>query len=344
MAHDPKLEIYKVKLVNREDGRSVRFRESFRGNISSISSLPKPITDEQIYREFYQHFLRGIDLGKFQTNSKKDKAFNIAKEEQPDGSFKSMLSSPTADNFTISGLLQGGKYNIKRSLGDVENTTVSSDISTRNIVCDRFFFLMYAPINHNVGILMIQGYTEIKISDLFREFIADYFKVDKKIDCQLEIFVPESLKNKYLKGAVFSSAKFTSGFIVKGDFDDDDAKDHNIEVKIEITDKSTKKANYKKFESMLKAFGNFVFSISDQTGQSLGKFQKTSAKMKGKGKEFPIDFDAIDNIKPTILLEEQGIQILDGRIPNFGQIEAYCYSLLTDLEIEINPAHAVESL
>lgn len=345
MSHDPKLEIYKLTLVNKADGRLVRFRESFRENVKSIASLPKPIEDTSIYREFYKHFLDSIDNGKgYKKNDKKEKAYKIAKDEIEKGKPKSIVNSITDDNFIISGLLEGGKYGIKRNLGDIDNIDVNSDIKQNHVVGDRFFFLLFAPINQKVGILLIQGYTEIKLSDVFRDHIVEYFKVDKKIGCETELFIPESLKQKYLSNAIFKSAKFSSGFVLKNNFEDADDKNYDIEVKIEIIDKSAKKTGFRKWNNLLNKFGQATISLADKIDIKLESFQKKSAKMVGKGKEFPIDFSDEDNIKPVILLIDQGITIKEGRIPDFDQIETYCKNLLKDIISEINPENAVTDI
>lgn len=345
MAHDPKLEIYKLILKSKSDGSSKKFREVFRTNVKEILNLKPPIEEHHIFRAYHQNFLTALDLDKFKIDSKKDKAIKIAKSNDANGNLKSEISSPTTDNFIITGLIEGGKYNIKRTLGDIDNSKTSSTINPRNVVCDKFFFLLYTPINKNIGILMIQGYTEIKISDIFREHIGEYFSVNKEIECQTEYFIPENLKEKYLQGASFNSAKFTSGFIFKNDFEGSEDKPYDIEVKIEILDKSKQRTDYTLFQKMLTAFGNMQFNLSNEVKRKLENFANKSAKMKGKsGKEFPIDFDNINNIKPTILLEQEGIRILDGRVPDFKQIENYCQKLLKDIINEIDSNNAIKNI
>jgi len=345
MSHEPKLEIYKLKLINKSDGRATYFRNSFRKNVSSIGSLPKPINDTDIYREYFKDFLNSLDLRKgYKVDGKKSKAFKIASDQDKNGNEKSHISSPLNNDFVISGILEGGKHNIKRWLGDVNDPSKKSDIHKNNVVGDRFFFLLYTPINHHTGILLIQGYTEVKISDVFRDHIIEYFKVEKEIDCKTEIFIPEKLKDKYLKSALFKSAKFSSGFILKNGFDGAEDKDYELEVKIEIIDKSDKKTGYKSFNHMLQKFGNAIISLSESSTHKLDSFKKKSAKMVGKGKEFPIDFDNEDNIKPVILLVNEGIKINEGQIPDFGEIETYCRNLLNDIINEINPENAITDI
>ena len=344
MSHDPKLEIYKVRLLSKDEGRPTQFRNSFRTKISSISSITSP-NDSDFYREFYKDFVNSIDGAKgYRRNTKKEKAFKVAKEDLGNGNIKSKLNSPTDDNFIISGILEGGKYGIRRNLGNVEDGNVVSPINRNNVVGDWYYFLLYAPINHDTGILLIQGYTEGKISDIFREHIVDYFTVEKKVICQTEIFIPEQLKQKYLSNAIFSSAKFSSGFIIKNGFGDLENKELDLEVKIEIIDKSNKKVKYTLFNKMLEAFGDTIIHFPNEVRKKLSSFEKKSAKMKGTGKEFPIDFNNEDNIKPVILLKDQGIKISEDKIPDFDQINTYCRNLLQDILDEIMPHYAIKDI
>lgn len=345
MAHEPKLEIYTLKLTNKDDGRTTHFRNSFRENVKSIVSLPKPIEDFHIYRAYHKDFIDSVNVGKgYKKDSKKEKAYKIAKDENIKGEPRSLINSPLDDNFIISGLLEGGKFGIKRNLGDIDDAGVNSDISKNNVVGDRYFFLLYTPLNFHTGILLIQGYSEAKLSDVFREHVINYFKVPKKIDCETKIFIPQSLKEKYLKNAVFSSAKFSSGFTVKNGFENMETNEMELEVKIEIIDKSNKKAKYTNFKKMLASFGEVAIEFPDSGKRKLNFFEKKSAKMKGTSKEFPIDFHDEDNIKPTILLSEVGIAIKDGKVPDFNQIEVYCKNLLGDIITEIMPENAVKSI
>ena len=91
-------------------------------------------------------------------------------------------------------------------------------------------------------------------------------------------------------------------------------------------------------------FGGSTFKPVGGKQKTLLDFNKKNAKMTGNGKEFPIDFEDEDNIKPTILLKEVGIEILEGEIPNFQQIETYSRNLLNDIIKEIMPDYAIENL
>lgn len=346
MAHDPKLEIFLIRLIDKETDRPTQFRAAFRTKISSISSLPKPVQPEAIYREYYKHFLNSIDNVGYKQDSKRFKAIKIQKVKYSDGSIKSNVNSLTDDNFIIKGVLTGGKYNLIRTLGDIEDNSNDTGIKQKHVVGDDFYFLLYTPIDSSVGILLIQGYTEIKISDVIRDHIVSYFKEPKKIECITEIFVPESLKETYLKGAVFSSVQFTSGFIVKGEFEDDIPRPFELEIKVEITDISENQVDYKDTKKMIQMLSKFLLKFPDSVQTTLETFTKRSAKMltKKNHKKFPIVLDDEDNIRPVILLKDEGISVGEGQVPNFDQIDSYCKNLLEDIIEEVMPDYAVQSI
>lgn len=342
MAHDPKLEIFKLILFEKESGKRKTFRELFRTKLN-FKDNSSTITVKETFKAFHADFINKIDVKGYQKNEKKQKGFTIA-FDQKNGERHSHISSPFDSKQVISGLLNGGKYGISRSLGDVDNTDQKTPIHNKNIVSDNFYFLIFAPLDHNEAIVMIQGYTESKISDVFKDHLLKYFRNDNGIQSRFEIFVPNTLKDKYLTGAKFKSVKFSSGWAVKSDFDSATPKDYSIEVKIEIIDKSKEKTNYDKFKGMIQEFGKSLFKLEGGKERKLIEFEKKNAKMVSGKKELSYDFDDENNVKPVILLKEEGITINEGQVPNFEQINLYCRNLLEQIIKETMPVHAIEEL
>lgn len=353
MAHDPKLEIYKLKIFNKADGTAVNMREFFRYKLNYYGRKEETvITQAILFKDFYTNFVAKIDSKGYNTNEKKKKGFTIAFDDI-DGKRKSFISSPIAKDMIISGLLEGGKHGLKRGLGVVTDTTKKTQIQTTNIVTDRFFFLLYTPLDHSEAIIMIQGYSEIKISDVFRDYLTSYFKYNKQIESKVELFVPQTLKDKYLKNAVFKSVKFSTGWHVKSDFSDEiKPRDFEFDIKIEIIDKNKQKSSRTSFRDLIKFFGKARFSLpgddekNDPVGptKELEDFDKKDAKMDSNGKALAIDFDDEDNIRPVILLTDEGIKIGQDGIPDFDEIEKYCRKTLNDVIKEVMPTHAISEL
>ncbi|MBL7884729.1 MAG: hypothetical protein JNL69_11715 [Bacteroidia bacterium] len=344
MANDLKLEIYKLKLSNKEDGTFTSFRKLFGQKFNNYGNKgTEIITKARIFNTFYDDFIKKIDSKGYQVNEKKKKGFTIATDNTPSGPKSHIKHSATET--IISGILDGGKHGRKRSLSSVENKASQTPIGVKNIVTDRFYFLLYTPLDHNEAILMIQGYSEIKISDVFRDHLVNYFKFNKQISSKVELFVPQSLKDKYLESAVFKSIKFSSGWAIKPDIDEKiTSKDYEVEIKIEIIDKSKKKVNYKKFREIISLFSKSKFKPEGGVERNLGEFDKKNATMISKTKPKAIDFQDEDNVIPTILLEEEGITVGEGGVPNFDEINLYCRELLTEIIEEVMPNHGIDDL
>lgn len=348
MANDLKLEIYKLKLSNKEDGTYTSYRKLFNKKFKNYgnngSKSDKEITMEHIFNTFHADFIKKIDLKTYKTNEKKKKGFTIAYDDLPGGKTKTHISH-SSTNFIISGILDGGKHGRNRSLSQVDDKTKKTPIGTKNIVTDRFYFLIYTPLDHSEAILMVQGYSEIKISDVFRDYLIKYFKFEKELVSKVEPFVPKSLKDKYLNAAVFKSMKFTDDWSIRPDFEGAlTQKDYEIEVKIEIIDKSDKKIPYKKFREMINTFGKSIFRLEGSKDKKLLEFDDKKATMESKKRTKSINFNNEDEVFPTILLEDEGIKINDGGVPDFDQINLYCRELLKEITEEVMPIHAVENL
>ncbi len=254
MAHDPKLEVFKIILKSKGDNKGNRFRDSFRNRVSTISSLVDK-SPENIYREYYKHFLNSIDLTGYKKDDSRKKAIKIKKKEVDGVGMQSVVNPITDDNFIIKGVINGGKYGVNRNLGNVDNVSDDKEISIKNVVGDDYYFLLYTPIDSNIGVLMIQSYTDNKVSDIFREHVKKYFEIESKITCDIEIFVPITMKNKYLETALFKKVSFSTDFTVKGEMEEDISKQFDLQVKIEIVDKTDKSLSAYPFFGQFKSRG-----------------------------------------------------------------------------------------
>lgn len=339
MPNEPKLEIFKIILENKEDGQKATYRKLFR---KKLGPWKNDVTAEDIFRSFHADFIKKFTGEGYSVSNKKNKAYSIV-TELVDGIEKSKITSPFTKDWIIQGILKGGTHKRKRSLGEITNTKKETTIHEHNIVNDHFYFLIHVLLEHNVAIVMVQGYTEIKISDVFKDYLLDYFSFDKEIKSEAQYYVPGYLKDKYLEKAKFRSLKFTTDWEVNVGFEDLENKNYDIQISIEIIDKSKKKSEKNIAAKLLQAFGQSKIAIGSKN-DLLNSFRKKSAKMESEGKEFPIDFDDEDNIKPVIKLYEHGIKDTGGGIPDFEQIDKYCRGILPAIVSETLPSNAVKNI
>jgi hypothetical protein len=351
MAHEPKLEIYKLKLADKDAGKKITIRELCRRKFNGYPEkdypkLKRPLTQEGILETFYMGLINAIDLAGFNKNEKKKKGFTISSElVDVENEIRKTEIGWDFGASTMWGYLEGGKYGRKRTLKEIDDKTVGSPIETNHLVGDKFYFLLYTPLDENTSILMVQGYTETRISDVFVQFLRKYFSYQKTIKCDVEHFIPQNLKDKYLKSATFKSLAFSSGWKIKANFDDDfEERDYDLEVQIIITDKSEAKAKYTSVSAFLQGFANSIFKLNNTEEKSLNRFDKKKAKMESRGKDFPIFLDNETEIRPTILLTEEGVKVGEGLIPDFKAIDNYCKKLLDEIKEEIDPTNGIKRI
>jgi hypothetical protein len=338
MAHEPKLEIYTLTLKCNKEGIKGDFRDLFREKLD-YSKLPKPYSEEDIFQVYYKNFIDSISKKDYNQNTNKQKGFSIAYEHTTNGT-KTRASSPINETTTLTGILDGGHFGRKRNLGKINNALKGKEINKNNIVGDFYYFLLFTPLNHNVGILMVQVYSQDKISDVFCEYLEDYFSEHKIFKCECKPYIPDSLKDKYLKGATLSSFKFSTGWIVKGDFEEDIPNEYELEVKVEIKDNNSQRVPLNKLKSLLNVFGKSKVQIEGGIEKSLDDFKEKRAKIESKDKVFSIEFDKEDKIKPVLYLSEYDIDIVDG-VPNFDKVDVFCRELLKEIQQKLLPKNAI---
>jgi hypothetical protein len=338
MAHNPKLEIYKINLFNKETGNSTTFREFFARRLGHFGRKMEDIPeDNEVYKKFFEDFIKKV-TSKYHSSSKKKKAFKIEKGEGDKGNV-----SYKSDAQYIKGILSGGSHGRKGHVGALTDPENETPIEVHNIVGFNFFFLLYAPFNHYEGVILIQSYTGSTISDVFRDFLKKYFSHSEIIKSEISLYVPTFLKDKYIEGAVFKGIEFTSDWILDGDRDGHKQKKYEVQVKIEIIDKSEHKTAPQGFTNAIRDFTKGLLTLNGKP-KELDKFRK-KPKMVNDGKPALIDvMDLHANIKPVLLLEKVGIAVREGLVPDFSQIDTYCCNLLPDILEENLPKHAVKRL
>jgi hypothetical protein len=335
MAHELRLEIFKMCLKSKEKGKKIGFRDLFRTKFNYAEFNEGP-TNEDIFKKYHTDFVNKMDLKGYVKNDEKQKAFAIHPAE-------GTVSSPINANEVLSAVLKGGHYGRKRDYADLENKAQRQDLKKESVVNDLFYFNLYTPLDNNEGILMVQGYTEFKISDIIKDFLKIYFCNDD-IKCDFSFYTPESLKEKYLNGAKFSSMEFSTGWVINGDFEDDFPDNYELQVNIEIIDKN-KKVSYSAISNLKKRLGeSFMQMVGNDKVKKLSEFKTKKPKIIKNEREVPIDIDKDGEIRLAINLRDEGFIVDADGIPNYVEIENYCTDLLEQIKIKLLPRYAIEPI
>jgi hypothetical protein len=343
MSPKPKIEFYKLSLREKDNNQRSSFRNLFR---EKFNLHEMRLNLNGFFNHYSQNLVKEFDTEGYYLNNKKKKGYTLLTEEV-EGEKRSKIKL-YKDNWVITGVLDGGKHGNKRTLGVINNKQDKTPIEEDNIVCDKFYFLLSTPIDNSEGILMVQGYTDRKISDVFREHMRDFFSLSRKIQCSIEMYVPETLAKKHLENATFKSATFSTGWVVTPDFEHPQSKRYDLEVKVQIVDKSDDKMGFNLTESIVDLFGlsKLVMGKSKSKEKELKSFNSKTARIKNdNGKELPIKFDKDNSIKPVIYLEDEGI-FMDtetGEL-NYDELDEYCLELLNRIEKEYLPENAIKDI
>ena len=341
MAHNPKLEIFRIKLVDKESGSPITFRKFFAHKYDYAGRRDERIiTNQDTAKKFFSDFIAKIDK-KYHINDKKKKSFKLSNSGDTIQDGKVI---PLYDKFVFRGTISGGPHGRNRTLGDIDQRTPDLKVNKNNVIADAFYFLLHTPIDHNEGVILIQGYTGATISDVFRTFIQKYFTISKKYNSVISSFVPRSLKDRYLDEAIFKSVQFDAGWILDEDLDEENPPTHKYELKIKVVieDASKKKTKPHLFKKLTDKLGEFILKKGHEE-QELKSFPKT-AKMQSGGKIQKIDFSNLSNIKPVLIFSDEEVRIKDGLVPDFNDIDRFCKDLLPEIMNEIYPYNDIQDI
>lgn len=350
MPQKAQLEIYKIKLYNKNTSENVSFREFCRYKLDLYDPHRKiPLTIEDIFNKFRQYFIEQLDGDGYYEDLIRKKGYVIANKVNEEGAQSSHISA-YSERLAIVGVLDGGSYGKRKSLGVIENKEDVTPINPNNIVCDKFLFLIHTPLDHHEVLVMIQSYSDSKISDSFRGHLKEIFTYHPDIKSVVEMYLPPSLENQLLNDSVFSSVSYSTDWIVNSnDFDDAIRSEFDLRVKVEIQDRNGQEFSNSTIRSLIDRFGNAILSLGSNNNSSskrLEEFSKTSAKIKSStGRPLTIKLDRDNKIRPVIYLNEHGIEPdEDSGEFDFDNIEEFCLDLLDRVKDEFLPGYGIHDI
>jgi len=325
MTTNPKLEVFRIELIAQNDEHKT-FRNFFTESLNGTAGQ----TDTQLFTNFFQDFIRKVDTNDFIDNSRKKKVFAAYNARNYDGTIKHH-----SEINVIKGIIEGGRYGKRRNKSKLTNKNELQDIETNDIILDKFFFCLYTPLNYDVGILMIQSYSSDSITDIFTEFLQNYFKKENYYKKpKIERFFPRHIIEQFKLHSNIDKFSFSNRFFVSQLSDEPyQQEEEEFVVKIEAVSKNgLPKAA---LSNWLNVLGQKLF---DNTNLSSFSNRKVYLKNEQTKKSSPFVLDE-NEIRPIIYLENHGIEVSIDGLPNFSQLETFCENLLVQQIIpEIFPS------
>ena len=321
MAHNPKLNVYTLRL-NPKDDSVETFRDLFKLKYNCDTS----VSDDDLFTLYFQSFVNGIGDDNFRKDTKNKKVIGTVKS--------SNVSIPLFphDKQYIDGVIEGGKYGIRREYADTEQD--KKIIGENTAVLDQYYILLYTPLNSRIGLLLVQSYTEESIQDSFKDFISTFFSCnDFFYNIIIEPFVPQNIVDKYMKETSIRMFSFTTKTALPPSLRDNvQIKGQTFEVEIKIKPLDEKlNPNAKETFQIIKTVGDKLF---DGKPLNEGKAKAYIEDTKKRKANYDIEKE-INSIRPTIYLEDAGIVPDETTgLPDFKAIQGYCLQVLQDIKDE----------
>ena len=286
------------------------------------------VSDSDLFTKYFQALVNGIGDKNFRKDTKNKKVIGTVKSSD--------IAIPLFphDNQYIDGVIEGGKYGIRREYADTDNKQDKKTIGENNAVLDQYYILLYTPLNSKIGFLLVQSYTEESIQDSFKNFIYTFFSCENFFyNIVIEPFVPQSIVDKYMKETSIRMFSFTTKTALSSSLRDNvQIKGQTFEVEIKIKPLDEKlRPNAKETSQIIKAVGDKLF---DGKPLNEGKTKAYIEDTKSRKANYDIDKE-INSIRPTIYLEDVGI-VPDKTtgLPDFKAIQTYCLTVLQDVKDE----------
>lgn len=235
MAVNPRVDFYQLFL---RPAKRNRFK-TFRNFAEDVLLVPHTASDVEVFGKLYDHFMSKLVSSIASDDAIKKQVRWLDTEENLYRAYK-----PQADynRNIIWGVLMGGRYGRNGLLVDRSNLDedVSADaINPTKSVLRYFYFMLYLPLDHNEGCLVIHSNSrDESSSDIFRSFLEKLFQANDSYNkLKLRHYCPRYFQNLFKEGAVLKQLQFAdtcidTGLNANGIVNDGNEKSYDIKLYI----------------------------------------------------------------------------------------------------------------
>lgn len=322
MVRNPKLNIYTLQL-NPKDDSVQTFRDLFECKYGSGKS------DDDLFKLYFQDIVNEIGDKNFRKDDINKKV--IGKTNN------SSVPQLTNKNPYIDGVIEGGKFGIRRELADTDNKNKKSIIQENAAVLDLYYLLLYTPLNSQFGFLLIQSYTEETVQDSIKDFVKNFFSYNGSFyKIKIDPYIPKDFVDRYINASKISMFGFTTKTTLSESLRDNTLigeQTFEVEIKIKPSPKSTLIPDTNRTDKILEEFSKKCFD-----GHPLEEGKKTIYLTDDNKRKAHYDLGrTLQEIKPTIYLEDYGISCdPQTGVPDFKAIQSYSVDLLEEIKKEFN--------
>lgn len=332
MAYTLKLDIYYFslyKIINKYErktkiGKRIGYKTEKKDCLFNdfINSLTLKKEDDEFMKLFLEDLISGFNAS-FKSNKNDTQAMSITTDS---------IRKFNSKKYIVWGVFKGGQMGINREIyqsNDAQN--IKNTIQENDVTSLYYFYKIWLPRDSNVGILMIQSYTSLGCSALFKEQLGDYF-ISKGYKPNWNKFVPKEYIEKYLKNGYLNELQ-----IVHSKKD----KYTPLEPIFKPFQKATRKSVLSKFQIALsdilslpnykKILKESILAVDtgyDEDHDCVKLFYTSN------GKSAHTTLADIENILPAIILDEE-LKDNDTQLPNWEELNKFTDNMIENIKEQI---------
>lgn len=205
MGYTLKLDIYyfsfkKIKeekqRIVKDEVRTIYLTEE---NECTFGEFIHTLSFDKIDKNNYTKILLNDFIKGFNSSFKKNKE-NTQAISTTDEHFKGFSS----EKFTLWGVFKGGPTGINQEIYESSNAIdPTATIDNTKVATLYYFYKLWLPFDSNIGILMVQSYTSIGCTSLFKQQLKQYFidkghKITNWSKCIPDEYIEKYLKDGYI--------------------------------------------------------------------------------------------------------------------------------------------------
>lgn len=346
--NSPRLTILKIVLSHKEE---VDF--SFKQAICEKYNIEFAVEDDKVFENYAKNFYLALDQDEFVVpHAGKKKGISLKKSR--DGLVKNnerIVLSPEeianklvfhSSEDILEGIIIGGVYGRPRNARQLRNKNNRKAVNKDDVITDDYYSLLYLPMNHNIGYLLLQYYPDITIKNEITEFIRktlrnkrDQYNVEFSYYCSKEMN-EEFSSNSILDHLTFATP-FVNGDVIDANNELREQQVNDVVLKVEVSSPSDKPVPFLQIPQFLQKVLNI--NLNNKAARDYRSRTGTIKNVKtGNTTTFEIDADL--KIRPIIYLYKE-INVSEDGIPNFVELKEYCFSKLEIIKLETLPGYRI---
>lgn len=314
---------FALKEKNVKKGEYFNLNEFYRKNfIFSTDKNPLFVEQDELYNRFKIEIIKDFK-NKFRLNKEGTKG--ISSDD-----IKSYSNSNVID-----GIIIGGNRGLNHKIYKInDNSNSTGELSNDEIMALPHYFKIWTPPNSQVGILMIQNYSNSGITTLLIDFLKDFYTRYNTSFSETR-FVPNEIKESFINRSVVKKVSFIKsklGKEARQAFNYAFTDEEGIKIKIEISGFSK--------ETPVKNFIDDFYKNEKLIGIDLEDLEITNDEdvkttlyyEDDKGKKAHAKIESKFKITPTISLPEE--LLINGNI-DYEKVKEFSDSILEKVKVEI---------